>query len=227
MKSLALISLALLVILASCVTAPRSLDMQVSPLRMDSPLAVRRTHAVRERVYLPVVRVDATPTPTPMPAPTATPRPTYCERNAPAHMLAELMRTHPGQHRASMRCHPLLVQVAQARANDMYVRKYFGHCDPDSRCPNWHVRQTGYRLPGHYPDNGNSIESISANHRDAAHSWQAFLDSPPHKRHVLGEIGFFREQQCYGVGYADERRRSDPIPFPVIRAYVIITAPCP
>lgn len=210
-----LAALALLVVLASCVTNPRSLEQNVSPLHLNSPLAVQ------DKVYLPIARVDHRPTATP------TPRPTFCERNQVAHELAELMRNHPGQRRALMKCHPLLVQVAQARAADMYARKYFGHCDPDGKCPNWHVERAGYRLPGHYPDNGNSIESISANHRDAAHAWQGFLDSPPHKRHVLGEIGFFREQECYGVGYADERRRSDPMPFPVVRTYVIITAPCP
>jgi hypothetical protein len=194
----------LLAVVAACVPSGHTLEQQVSPLRIESPLARHDT------VYAPIAIGG-----------------TYCEHNAVAHALAEMMRHHHGQQRKGMMCHPILVQVAQARAGDMFARKYFGHCDPDGLCPNRYVAEAGYKLPGHYPSDGNSVESIAANQKGAATAFQSFLDSPPHRRHVLGEIRFFREQNCYGVGFSGTLRRGDWISFPVHRAYVIITAPCP
>ena len=118
--------------------------------------------------------------------------------------IASLARNHPGQGRPTMDCHPILAQVARERALDMGVRDYFSHVNPDGYGPNYLVRQAGYRLPSWWKTDPelNYIESIAGGYPTAGEAWNAWLGSPAHRRHVLGEIDFFAEQTNYGIGYA-------------------------
>ncbi|UCG26276.1 MAG: hypothetical protein JSW55_09940, partial [Chloroflexota bacterium] len=118
--------------------------------------------------------------------------------------IASLARSHPGQGRPTMDCHPILAQVARERALDMGVRDYFSHVNPDGYGPNYLVRQAGYELPSWWGTDPelNNIESIAAGYQTAADAWNGWLNSPAHRRHVLGEIDFFAEQTNYGIGYA-------------------------
>lgn len=129
-----------------------------------------------------------------------------CGFNRLAHRLFELIRDDPNQQRDRTKivCHPVLVQVAQAKAQDMLDRDYYTHVDPDGHGADWLVQQAGYELPGSYGTglSTNYIESIAKNTPTAERVFMRFLASPPHRRHLLGETSHFREQTCFGVGFS-------------------------
>lgn len=106
------------------------------------------------------------------------------------------------QQRKGMRADPILMAVARDRALDMAQRSYFNHTNPDGFGPNHFVRLAGYNLPSHYPTrpDANSCESIMAGSGDAIACWDAWMRSVGHKKHVCGEIDFFREQLDFGIG---------------------------
>lgn len=118
--------------------------------------------------------------------------------------LVELMRSDPGQQRAHVVVHPVLMRVAQDRAADMGKRNYFGHTDPDGHGPNWHVIAAGYALPTWYPQDrtANNIESIGGNFSAAEDFWAALINSPGHRAHVLGLHAMYAQQVHVGVGWA-------------------------
>ncbi len=140
-------------------------------------------------VYLPVLRTVSLPPCMPLPE---------------EQQIAALLIGHPQQGRPSLTCHPILAQVARARAEDMRDRAYFSHTNPDGFGPNYLVTQAGYVLPDYYPKeaDSNNIESIAAGYPTAAEAWQGWLNSPPHRTHVLAELPFFAAQVEYGIGYA-------------------------
>lgn len=120
--------------------------------------------------------------------------------------LLDFMRNDPEQKRPMLNCDPILQRVARERALDMGQRNYFSHTNPDGYGPNYLVRQAGYPLPSWYGQalDANNIESIAAcTSCDAAFVWQMWMNSPMHRRHILGLDPFFAEQTDYGIGYAD------------------------
>jgi hypothetical protein len=116
-----------------------------------------------------------------------------CASTWQAEEIASLAINHPGQGRPNMNCHPILDQVAHERALDMGVRNYFSHVNPDGHGPNYLVRQAGYKLPSWWGTDPelNYIESIAGGYQTAGAAWNAWLGSPAHRRHVLGEIDFY------------------------------------
>lgn len=159
-------------------------------------------------IYIPLVMTSGPTEPTPP----------VVDDSDLVDKLAYLFVTDKGQQRQGIEAHEILGRVAMDRAKDMIVRHYYDHTDPDGHGPNWHVRQAGYRLPFYYGahDTANNIESIYENGDNPEHIWQGWLDSPPHRVHVLGE-GFYAGQTRYGIGYAhnDSGRHM----------WVLITAP--
>jgi hypothetical protein len=129
--------------------------------------------------------------------------PAQCELSGEEEALANLMVNDPGQQRNDPFCDPILAEVARARARDMATRGYFSHTNPDGIGPNLLVREAGYALPDWYGDDqgSNNIESIGGGYDSAAANWQAWLNSPSHRTHVLGTQGFYADQRAYGVGY--------------------------
>ena len=129
---------------------------------------------------------------------------TACSLNAQEQAVASLATNHPDQGRKTLNCHPILAQVARERALDMGKRGYFSHTNPDGYGPNYLVRQAGYQLPSWWSSEptANYIESIAGGYPTPEAAWQAWLNSPGHRPHVLGEIEFWAEQTNYGIGYA-------------------------
>ena len=132
-----------------------------------------------------------------------------------------LMRDDPQQQRERVMPHPVLMQVAQARAEDLVQRDYMAHVDPDGLGPNWHVREGGYALPDWYSQdpNANNIESIGGGYPAAINFWTAISTSPRHRDHALGLISFYAQQKQIGVGcaYRDGSRHSP--------AWVLLSTP--
>ena len=138
--------------------------------------------------------------------PSAPPVVLPCGFNQFAYELFELIKNDPNQRRDRDKivCHPILVKVAQAKAQDMLKRDYYSHVDPDGHGANWLVQQAGYRLPDAYGTGltTNYIESITKNNPIAANAFSAFMGSPNHRRHIMGETDHFRAQTNFGVGFA-------------------------
>lgn len=124
-------------------------------------------------------------------------------------VMADLIAGHAEQGRANMVHHELLNFLARRKALDMVERQYWGHVDPDGYAANYIAQLAGYPLSYGSSHSLNSIESIGARHQNnlaassaASMVFQAWLDSPAHRAHVLGELGYYAAQTYYGVGYA-------------------------
>ncbi len=118
--------------------------------------------------------------------------------------LAAKLVYAPEQQRPRMRCNTTLMDVARQRAKDMAARDYFSHTTPDGLGPNHLVRKAGYALPARYSSrrSANNVESLGAGYATADGVWQALLESPSHRTHLLAEYPFYTEQVEFGIGYA-------------------------
>lgn len=126
-----------------------------------------------------------------------------CEPSSQEAEFEALFRTDPNQTRTTIDCDAVLSAVAQLRAQDMADRAYFDHVNPDGIGPNQLVRDAGYQLPSYYSlaRDGNNVESIAGGFTSAQDAWDGLMGSPAHRRHLLGEIDFYREQIDIGIGY--------------------------
>lgn len=113
------------------------------------------------------------------------------------------IKNHPEQERKRIIRHPLLDEAAQNKAEDMAKRKYFGHTSPEGLTANENILLTGYEIPDYYPKKGNNGESISRGGGIPHKVVEGWFNSKPHRVHVFGHDGFYREQECVGVGWAE------------------------
>jgi len=135
--------------------------------------------------------------------------------------IADYMVNSPDQGRPYMVLDPIIEAVARARAKDMAVRNYFSHVNPDGVAANYLLAQAGYQLPAWWGTDptANYVESIAAGYASASSTWTAWMNSPDHKVHILGQNSFFATETHYGVGYYYD-------PNSTYKYYwVIITAP--
>ena len=137
------------------------------------------------RVYAPVVMMADYP----------------CHTNGMAAELLRLMIEDRVQMRKSPRCNELVTKIAQARADDMVTRGYFSHWSPEGHGANWYLAQVGC-LPSWYPQDGNTVESITLNYHTPQSTWNALVSSKLHRPHTLGLHPFFAAQVLVGVGWA-------------------------
>lgn len=137
------------------------------------------------RAYLPLVAMTDYP----------------CFTNGMSAELLRLMITDRAQQRPSPDCNELVTKVAQARADDMVRREYFSHWTPEGHGSNFFLAQVGC-LPSWYPQDGNTVESITLNYVTPQAAWAALVASRGHRPHVLGTHPFFAAQVAIGVGYA-------------------------
>ena len=129
---------------------------------------------------------------------------------SPAEMfMAQKSISHTGQKRTEMIYSETLNFIARKKAEDMAARGYFSHIDPDGYGLNFAVHQAGYRLPNSGAPSANSIESIGVRHQNGLTAeaaanivFPAWMESPGHRTHILGEQPGFANQIRYAVGYA-------------------------
>ncbi len=119
-------------------------------------------------------------------------------------LLAEYLVNDPGQQRPAMQFDPILARLARERAEDMAARNYFAHVNPDGWAANALVLDAGYILPSAWGTEltNNYIESIAAGFSGVADTWADWMDSPPHRAHLLALNAFYQTETSYGVGYA-------------------------
>jgi len=124
-----------------------------------------------------------------------------CYTNAMSAELLRLMIEDRAQQRPKPHCSDLVTKIAQSRADDMVRRGYFSHWTPEGHGSNFFLAQVGC-LPAWYPQDGNTVESITLNYRTPQASWDALVASRGHRPHVLGMHLFFAAQVAIGTGYA-------------------------
>ena len=110
-----------------------------------------------------------------------------------------------------------LMNMAQARAEDMVARNYFSHEDPDGVWPNKHARKHAYKIPESYPDESNYVESIAAGYTSPYAALEGLHSSTAHRDHVAGR-NFWVNHKIFGVGYSEGHPKYKYI-------YVVVTAP--
>ncbi len=135
--------------------------------------------------------------------------------------LAWRIRGAAGQRRKSFVYDARLNRVARARAKDMAQRRYFSHVDPEGYGPNHHVIQSGYQLPISWGAfrKANYIESILGGPSTPEQAVTAFLNSPAHRKHIVGETSTYETQTRYGIGHFYDESS------PYRHYWVLITAP--
>jgi len=116
-----------------------------------------------------------------------------------AQIMAELIAAAPWQKRKNVVIHPDLMLAAQAKANDMAEKDYFGHVSPDGFTANENVR-VFYALPSHYVLKGNNVESLSIGGSTPEQIVSSLYDSPRHHDHLTGDHSFYAGQTAIGTG---------------------------
>lgn len=126
------------------------------------------------------------------------------EANDSEQALFRLIALHPAQRRAVCVLDSVLCQVARQHAVDMSQHNFFSHTNLSGHGPNWRIRQAGYALPDFYgkADDANNCESIAGGYATADAALAAWLASPSHIVHVLGQLETYVAQTHVGVGYA-------------------------
>jgi hypothetical protein len=117
--------------------------------------------------------------------------------------IMKLIANHAGQRRSVLTCNKILYDFAKRKGQDMALRSYFSHTDPDGYGPNYWVRLLGYPLPSFYSSalDGNNIESLAGGYATPEIAFAGWLSSAGHRTHVLGEISFYQEQGEFGLAY--------------------------
>jgi len=93
-----------------------------------------------------------------------------------------------------------LAAAAGFRVDEMAQHDYFAHRSPiTGDWPNKVARDFGYPLPLWFPDDENNIESIFGGNPSGEVALGAFIGSPSHRDHVMGQGGFAAYSEI-GVG---------------------------
>lgn len=127
--------------------------------------------------------------------------PVACGLSPEAQALAALVMEHPLQARPRLRCSALLSRVAASKAREMAELGRVSH-GLGVTPPNRRLRLAGYALPRWYPRvMSNQVESIAGGF-DSPHSvLSAWMDSPPHRAHLMADHALYLEQDEIGVGF--------------------------
>ena len=127
-----------------------------------------------------------------------------CGSSIPAQQLAQLIIQAEGQQRPHLKCNAILSAAAQEKASDMAELQFVSHYGTGGA--NRRLLQAGYELPKEYPRLfSNQVESIAGGNATAIDMWQAFMQSTPHRLHLLAEHSFYLHQNEIGVGYVRDK----------------------
>lgn len=127
-----------------------------------------------------------------------------CFHNPKALAFYRLLVSDPRQQRPVLHCNAALVAAAQKRANGLATVDPWSHADHDGVWPNSYARAAGCKLPSGY-GSGNQIESLTAGLGETALAYWSLTNdqAPDHRRHLHGEIEFFRQQEDVGIAVAE------------------------
>ena len=146
--------------------------------------------------------------------------------NSQEEAIANFLKSDPNQRRPELVFDPILAEVARARAADMAARGYWSHVTPDGVAANYLISHAGYSLPQYWSTlagsgSQNYVESIGEGWATPQDVWNAWMNSPDHKTHLLGldDQHFYMTETRYGIGYVNAPGSQDGT------YWVVITAP--
>ena len=120
---------------------------------------------------------------------------------APDPIIAALLESH-NVERAKEKLPPLTIsprleEAAKAHARDMADHTMMAHEGTDGSTPQQRIVRTGYKYL-------NVGENVARGYGDVVHVMEGWIDSPPHKKNILGEfteIGLARAFDTEGKPY--------------------------
>jgi len=123
-----------------------------------------------------------------------------CGNNQPAQQLAQLIQSYKSQKRPVLVCNEKLNEIALIKAKEILKSQDVWH-NVGNMTPNQLLIHNGFKLPKTYPLFGNQVEAIAGGEESIELVFKKFLDSPPHRKLLLGEDEFFKFQDKIGVAY--------------------------
>ena len=124
-----------------------------------------------------------------------------CGLSPEARELAAFIMQDKQQQRQQLHCNASLSIIAAAKAKEMAEQQLVTHFGQGGA--NRRLRNSGYPLAARYPSYfSNHVESVAGGNATAEEMWNVFSASTGHRRHLLGEHLFFRQQNEIGVGFA-------------------------
>lgn len=129
-----------------------------------------------------------------------------CGINEKAMQLAQMLIESKNQQRTNLICNSKLAAAASQKAQIMAQSEKVLH-NLDNITPNELLKKYGIVLPLHYAKIGNQVESVLGGMQTAQETYSLFMTSEDHKKHLLGENGFYQKQTQVGVGYYFDRKK--------------------
>ncbi len=126
-----------------------------------------------------------------------------CGNNLMAAKLIEIIKSHENQQRNHLKCSSKLTEIAKIKAGLIIENQNIWH-DAGHMTPNQLLRHNGFKLPTTYPIFGNQVEALAGGEEDAEAVFKDFINSPPHKKLLLGENTFFKSQNQIGAVFVED-----------------------
>ena len=103
----------------------------------------------------------------------------------PDPVIEQLVEAHnqarAGEKLPPLKLEALLTKAAEVQSRDMAGRERMGHDGTDGSTPEQRVKRIGY----HYQRTG---ENVAMGYRDVPQVIQAWMDSPGHRKNILGDF---------------------------------------
>jgi len=129
-----------------------------------------------------------------------------CGNNPKAIELAKLLIESKSQLRKKLHCNKTLVETALIKAKMMADADRIDH-NLNNITPNELIRRSGIKLPSAYDFLGNQVESVSGGTSFPIEAFDQFMNSPPHRKHLMGESELGLEQDQIGVGFYQDKQK--------------------
>ena len=126
-----------------------------------------------------------------------------CGFNKQARNLAKIIINSENQQRKQLLCNEMLAKLADKKAKQMAEVDRIRH-DIYHVSPNQFLRTQGFALPALYEIVGNQVEAVSGGMETAQETFDYFMTSIEHKKHLLGENDFYMAQNQIGVGFYED-----------------------
>lgn len=126
-----------------------------------------------------------------------------CGNNDQAQQLARLIQDDQEQQRQALQCNQKLNEIALKKAAILLKNEDIWH-NAGHLTPNQLLRHHDFKLPRTYPVFGNQVEAIAGGDGQVEFVFEDFLNSPPHRKLLLGEGAFFAAQDQLGVAYLEK-----------------------
>jgi len=131
---------------------------------------------------------------------------TNCGLNNQSIKLAKIIINYEGQNRIQLYCNKALAKAANIKAKQLATVDRIRH-NIYNTSPNQFLRAQGFQLPILYEVIGNQVEAVSGGKTTPQETFDYFMTSSEHKKHLLGENDFYRSQNQIAVGFYEDKSK--------------------